>query len=97
MLESINPLGQKSKISHPGEKILTMSSCVAIISIVISISVGNDPIDPNDSLGQNVDFIQHKFYDIFFYPYNETLLDRVKLINNPNAIIQQTTSNTDDS
>eukprot|EP00486_Rosalina_sp_Unknown_P004805 CAMPEP_0201570916 /NCGR_PEP_ID=MMETSP0190_2-20130828/13396_1 /ASSEMBLY_ACC=CAM_ASM_000263 /TAXON_ID=37353 /ORGANISM="Rosalina sp." /LENGTH=103 /DNA_ID=CAMNT_0047994977 /DNA_START=1 /DNA_END=308 /DNA_ORIENTATION=- len=73
-----------------------MSPRLSILATIVAFSTANDPIDPNDALGQHVDYIQHKFYDLYFFPYNQTFVDSVKLTNNPDAITEQNVSNTDD-
>lgn len=72
-------------------------SFIASLATIIAVSIANDPINPNDALQQHVDYIQHRFYDLYFYPYNQTFMDHIELSNNPNAILQQNTSNADDS
>eukprot|EP01084_Bolivina_argentea_P087484 158015_1 len=78
-----------------------MLSCVrqCLLLILISNTYKAEqpltlPFDPNN--GNHINYLQHKFYDIYFFERNQTILDNIKLINNPNATIQQNVSNTDD-
>ena len=70
-------------------------SYLVLIGLLIDINKANQPFDPNS--GDHTDYIQHKFYDLHFFEYDETVLNGIKLTNNPDAIIQQNLSNADDS
>jgi len=65
-----------------------------LLTTIIHINKPEQPFDPNS--GEHINFIPHKFYDVYFFEFNETLLNGIKLTNNPNAIIQQNLSNADD-
>ena len=54
----------------------------------------SEPFDP--ASGTHIDYIEQNFYQMYFYEYNDTILQNIKLTNNPNAIIQQNISNADD-
>merc|ERR1719295_127765 len=64
------------------------------LTATASIGHANTPFDT--TTGDHVAFLEHKFYDIYFFPHNETVLDALKLINNADAIVQSTTSSVDD-
>ena len=68
---------------------------VIILFVLPNINQANQPFDPNS--GTHTHYIKHKFYDLHFFEYNETILNPIKLTNNPNAIIQQNVTNADDS
>ena len=68
------------------------------ILIVFIISITNafnktHPFHPTS--GEHIHYVEHKFYNLYYFK-NESLMDAIKLTNNPNAIIQQNVSNADD-
>ena len=67
----------------------------SILLLTATCVLANEPFHPDSG---NHDFIlRHKFYDLYFFKHNQTLLDQIKLTNNSNAQIATDLSSTDDN